>query len=318
MFVLQPKVRRFMPMILLATLFLACSGSQPHEVLMDHLEKADAAEKKGRYNDAVYHYREALTIAPDNGEALYGVGEDYYRNDNLRIAAEYFSRVVTLDPGDSRAFYRLGKIAEKNDDLKTAREHLNRAITLNPTLGEAYLELAEIERDDNPNHALELYAKGLEYEDEDAEAFYDYGKLLCGRERWVEAVTPLTRAVDLEPEKAKYHHRLGATLRRLERTEDAVEVLEKAASLEPNNVEYKYTYGSALKDAEKWNEAIDQFIQVLTMDANHEEALFKLASCYESAGDLTKAKQAYADAAARIVEDKHLKERASSKLSALP
>lgn len=317
----MPNIKRSLPIVL--TLALTCLAlsltacSEPSVLVEENLEKAREAELEGDYKGAAKLYRKVLDVAPENPDALAGLGEDDLRAGNHNSALIRFSKVLDVAPDHAFANYRLGYIYDKDGDRDQAKRHYSNAIMADLGIGDAYLRLADLIDEEDPNRAFLLYEEGLKLAEGNAENYYDYGNLLRKRKSWVKARAAYAKATQLEPDWAKAWFRLGSTLRELEEFDSAIKALDKAVKLKSDDVDYLYTHASALKDAERWDEAVTGFQKVLEHDPKHEKSLYKLASCYEKSGDLPNARKAYADAAAAITEDRALQARAAGKVTEL-
>lgn len=324
-----PRIPVSPPILLSAAILffaVACS-KEPRESVVDNLEAAEAARKAGDYSEANERYEDVLEIANQNPEALVGLGNEAMRNNHSHEARDYFARAVAADPEHAEAHLGLAQALEEMGESAESVEHYRRSFELEPDLGKAHLGFARLMRGEDRELSIRHYRTGLELEDDgsgggsgggrDAEDFYDFGGVLAELGMSEEAAGAYENAALLEPEDPKILYRFGSVLRELDRDEEAVEPLRRAAEIEPDNVKFVYKYASVLKDVERWDDAIAGFRRVLEMDPADEKSLYKLASCLEKSGDLAAARDAYADAAEKIVDDKKLKSRAAAKAEEL-
>jgi hypothetical protein len=68
-----------------------------------------ALDRKGRTDDAIKHYLEALRIEPDNAEAHNNLGIDLARKGNVDVAVKHFQKALQINPNFSYARANLKK-----------------------------------------------------------------------------------------------------------------------------------------------------------------------------------------------------------------
>jgi tetratricopeptide (TPR) repeat protein len=110
-----------------------------------------------------------------------------------------------------------------------------------PTGGEVH-ELAELlldlgrraERRGELQSALELYANATTAQPDSAWAWYNYGDVLLALRRYEEAISPLSKAIQLSPSTALFHYDLGLALFNLNRHEEASQEFAGIVAIDPD------------------------------------------------------------------------------------
>lgn len=91
---------------------------------------------------AVYHYREAIRLDPDNPALLYEMGVLFHRAGIINEAKFYFEKTLKNNPDFCFALNDLGLIAVAENDQKTAEKYFRQAVSVNPEYVEAMYNLA--------------------------------------------------------------------------------------------------------------------------------------------------------------------------------
>jgi tetratricopeptide (TPR) repeat protein len=81
----------------------------PKKALKEY-ERGLDAERKGKKDDAITHYLDALKIAPDYYSAHNNLGSLYLAKSDFKSAEEQFQEAVRLDQNDARAYFNLGNV----------------------------------------------------------------------------------------------------------------------------------------------------------------------------------------------------------------
>jgi tetratricopeptide (TPR) repeat protein len=74
-----------------------------------HINLGIALDKKGRIDDAIKHYLEALRISPDYAEGHNNLGIDLARKGNFDMAVKHFQKALQINPNFSYARANLKK-----------------------------------------------------------------------------------------------------------------------------------------------------------------------------------------------------------------
>jgi len=81
----------------------------PKKALKEY-ERGLDAERKGKGDDAIAHYRDALKIAPNYYPAHNNLGTLYLSRSDLASAEEQFQDAVRLDQNDPQAYFNLANV----------------------------------------------------------------------------------------------------------------------------------------------------------------------------------------------------------------
>ncbi len=127
--------------------FRAITGSDHKYADQLHYFSGLAYASKGSYNEAIYHYSEALHISPDY-YSFFQRGKAYYATGEFGRALQDFDVAHNLNPGfgevhffRGRARYQTGLYSDALKDLMQARESYPDDPLLHYYLGHTYQEL---------------------------------------------------------------------------------------------------------------------------------------------------------------------------------
>ncbi|MCX6993406.1 MAG: tetratricopeptide repeat protein [Kiritimatiellaeota bacterium] len=106
-----------------------------------HNNIAVTLARQGKVDEAIYHYREALRMRPDCAEVYVNLGTILYNRQNLDEAAGLFAQAIRINPGLANAHYNLGVVLMQKGQLPDAVNHYVVALEIRPDMLEAYNQL---------------------------------------------------------------------------------------------------------------------------------------------------------------------------------
>jgi protein O-mannosyl-transferase len=199
-------------------------------------------QKRGKYDDAIGYYKEAIATEPDMLQAHQDLGlllNDLHR---YKEAEDCFRNVLKLDPDWAPAQGSLAMALEEQGDLDGAMAAGRKAVQLDPGLAGAHRVLANIMAGKNDYEgAAAEYKKSLDI-DPDYSAWTNLGDALLQLGRLQEAEKSCRQAIAMNPDGTVAHLNLGLVLARLGRKEEAAKEAAVAISLDPNNPDVKAFY----------------------------------------------------------------------------
>ena len=162
-----------------------------------HQALAHELAKRGKTEDAIQNYREALKLDPQLPGIHFELAEmlsTLATPDSLAEAEREYQAALAANPDDEQSECRLGDIALRRNDVKEAYDRYFKAVQLQPGDPDANIGLAKVLMTMNqPQKALPL----------------------------------LQHAIQLDPTSAVAHFRLSAVYRELGRPDDAKHEIEE-------------------------------------------------------------------------------------------
>lgn len=135
------------------------------------------------HHDAIDHLQRYLALAPDDAVATGVLGVEQYMDEDIDAAIVTLERALAMDPGRPGTLFGLG--------------------------------MALADRPDQQDRALELLARAIEADPDNAMALYLVGRIHVGRGELTEARDALLSSLGVDPEQADAHYRLALVFGRL-------------------------------------------------------------------------------------------------------
>jgi tetratricopeptide (TPR) repeat protein len=144
-----------------------------------HNNLGDALFQKGRVDEAIAHFQQALQIYPDYAEAHYNLGCALLQKGNVDEAIVQYQKTLQINPNYAKA-------------------HIN--------LGNVLLKMG------NVDEAIVQYQKALQIEPDNTDAHNNLGSALLTKGRMDEAIVQYQKALQIEPDYAKAQNNLAWVL----------------------------------------------------------------------------------------------------------
>ena len=179
-----------------------------------HVALGNILIERGRFEDALQTFRQALLLEPRHGPAHYAMAITYDKMEDVTAAGDMFRKAVALAPNNWVGQTRLADFYYRRGDFTSAEEIFRRLIQLAPRNVLGYSNLAVI-----------LYTQG----------------------RIEEATTYLDQALAIQP-SAWLYSTLGTIRFYQGRYRESVRAFEQATTLQPE----QYLFWGNLADAYRW------------------------------------------------------------------
>jgi len=201
-----------------------------------HSSLGNAMAKKGRYDEAIYHFETALQlnayedrmkrktgqIIPGAGvdleqaarklyaDLLTNLGNALVRDGCSEAGAVQIKKALELDPRHVKAHTNMGLVLSKQDKGAAAIESYRQALELDPDFAPAHNNLGlELAARGEIDPAINHYNKAIELDANFAEAYNNLGVQLARIGRMTEAVSNLAQAIAIRPDYAEAYYNLG-------------------------------------------------------------------------------------------------------------
>lgn len=107
------------------------------ECWVPHNNLGVALAERGRIEQAMTHYAEAIRLYPDFAEPQVNLGNAYNSLGKIDQAHETYLKATKAPRGASSAWYRLGRLYDKEGNLPKAEESYKKAVEIRPRYPEA-------------------------------------------------------------------------------------------------------------------------------------------------------------------------------------
>jgi len=218
-----------------------------------HNNLGTALEAKGRFDEAITHYSEAVRINPNLVHIHNNLGAVLDRQGRFDEAISHFSEAVRIKPDYAEAHNNLGVVLTKQGKLEEAIGHYLKALVIKPDHAEAHNNL------------------GLAY---------------IGQGRVEEAFGHFSDAIQIKPHYAEAHFNLGVALAKQGKVWWAIRHFSEAVRIKPDYAGAHFNLGVALAQQGRLDEAIGHFSEAIRIKPDFSEAMHYLKQALEEAGQL--------------------------------
>jgi spermidine synthase len=158
---------------------------------------------------------------------------------------------------------------------------------------QAYNRIAVSKAMSNPDEALTLWKKALEYDTSYGMAYGNLGSYYYGQEKLPEAINAYEKAVQLLPELPKLWYVLGLAYLTIGRSDNAIETWQNAIKLKPNFAEVYNDLGAAYARLGRYKEAIEAYKSAVVTKPDFADAYYNLGLAYEAISEWQNAISSY-------------------------
>lgn len=204
-----------------------------------HNERGLEQFAKGKIEQAVKEYHEAIRAYPSLAAAHNNLGSAHFAAARFEEAATAFRRAVELETSYGQAYFNLALTQLKLGREREADAALQAALRAYYTAGDEHFKAGRLKE------AEESYRGMLQIDPEYAPALLRLGLVANDARRFEEAVGYLRRAAAREPANPFAHEGLAEALHNLGRHEEAAASAERALKLTPDSSDAHYFAGLA-------------------------------------------------------------------------
>jgi protein O-mannosyl-transferase len=204
---------------------------------MAHYNLGIAFSERGEAEQAIDHYRQAITLRLNYAEAHYNLGRLLVEQGQLDDAIAHYEKAVDINPDDPEAQNNLGVTLFGVGRADEAISHYQKALEIRPAYAEASCNFANalIAKGDFDG-AIARYTACLAAIPDQAEAQYNLASALLRKGRTDEAIVQYQKVLQIHPESADAHANLGSAWLAKGRARDAMAEYRKALQISPENL----------------------------------------------------------------------------------
>lgn len=200
------------------TLFTQALAADPNNFVA-HDNLGVELDRRGRFDEALFHYRETLRIRPDdrNGAANFALAS-FARADRLLAASQPGEALTAIReglryrPDNAVAHAQLGRILQDRRQIPEAVKEFQEATRLDPNLAAAHLGLAVLHSwTGHTKDARAEFETALRLEPNNVEAHYDLGLVLTVTGQPREGLDHFLAAARINPDFGPAHVALAET-----------------------------------------------------------------------------------------------------------
>jgi len=218
------------------TLYTATLKENP-SCWMAHYNLGIALSEEGKTDQAVDHYRQAVTLRPDYAEAHYNLGRLLVEQGRAGDAIAHYEKAVEINPADAEAQNNFGVTLFGVGRVDDAIKHYRKALQLQPDYAAASCNLANaLIATGDFDGAIARYSACLAAMPDQPGAEYNLASALLREGRTDEAIVHYRKVLELHPESADAHANLGSAFLAKRQIPDAIAEYRKAIEISKENV----------------------------------------------------------------------------------
>jgi serine/threonine protein kinase/tetratricopeptide (TPR) repeat protein len=275
-------------------------------------------------DQAIGEFEHALTLDPSYALAYAGLGEAYWTkytltkdHDLLDKAWASCRNALRLNDGISAAHTTLGLLYTGTGDYRGALVEYQRALSIDPNSSDAFSGMAgSYEKMGELDRAEATYKQAIALRPDYWNGYVRLATFYKRHGRYEDALLPLQKVTELVPDNAVGHFDLGGIYQLLGRDQQAEDEFKKSIKIRPTASGYSdlatfYFYRS------RFDEAARLYEQAVALSPGTFDYWGNLGDAYRSAGDKTKAQQAYQRAIALCRESLKVNKTDATAMSSL-
>ena len=243
-----------------------------------------ALQAEGRYEDAIAHYRRALTFSPDYVPAYNNMGTAFRVQGQIDRAVETYERAIALRPDYPDAHYNLANVLLDRNQPEKAAEHFRLALRVIPGSAHVHNNLGiALASEGRIDEAILQFREAVKADPDSPAAHRNLADALATRRQMPEAVATMRRAAELAPGDGAMHYDYGSVLLEAGRAAEAEAAFRRSLEVRPDSAEAHNNLGIALGSQGRLDEAIGHFERALKLQPAFADAQRNLALAREAA-----------------------------------
>jgi protein O-mannosyl-transferase len=227
---------------------------------------------RGRIDDAMDQYREALEIRPNYADAHNNLGIALAGLGQVDEAIGHYRKAVESNPKHVEARNNLGLALAGRGQVDEAIVHYRKALEINPDSPESHCNLGmALAGRKQFDEAIRHYRRALEISPDYAEAHNNLGEALAGRNQFDEAIAHYRKALESKPDYAAAHNNLGLALGSRGQIDEAIAHFRRALEIKTDSIEAHFNLGLALAACKRVDEALEHYQKALELASSRND-----------------------------------------------
>jgi len=238
-------------------------------------------QQEKKYKESIDCFKKALHIDPDNSEALYHLGDNYYNLGDYSGAEKAFKKAIAISPEFAKPYSGLGLVYYNQKLFDQAHTCFTKAVELDNTLVETHYNLGLIAyiRGDY-QEAENAFKKTIHIKSDHDRAINNLGLLYRKKGFLQEALHAFDKAIHINPDNYMAYNNLGIIYQESGIPDRAELAFSKSLEMNPGYVDARNNLGLLFYRQNRLNEAEAVFKETVGMAPNHAEAHYNLGLVY--------------------------------------
>jgi protein O-mannosyl-transferase len=222
-----------------------------------HLNLGSDFLEKGRADEAITQFQEALQIRPAFAYARLDLGNALFQKGRRDEAIVEFQQALHINPAFTEAENNLGNALSHMGRRGEAISHFQKALLISPNDADTHNNFGDTLRQEGKlDEAISHFEQALHAKPNFAEAHYNFGIALRQKGELDEAIAQYQMALDINPAFAEARNNLGNALLQKGMADQAMIEYQKALQINSNYSDAHYNLGNILSQKGRTDEAI--------------------------------------------------------------
>jgi len=221
----------------------------------------------GRVDEAIAHFQNALRISPDLAVVHINLGNALMQKGRVDEAIAHYQNALQIKSDNADDHNNLGNVLLQKGRVDEAITQFQLALEIKPDYADAHYNLAiALWREGRVDEAIAHYQNALQISPDLAAAHINLGNALMQKGRVDEAIAHYQNALRISPDLAATHVNLGNALMQKGRGSEAIAHYQKALGIKPDLAEAHRDLGNIFLQQGRMREAIAHFQQALQIE----------------------------------------------------
>ncbi len=195
-------------------------------------------QQSGLYREAMTLYQVTIEKNPDCSMLHNNLGIALGKKGRLQEAIAHFQQALRIKSAYPEAHNNLGIALGKLGRPQEAIEHYRQALRLKSNYPKAHNNLGVSLKDVGQNQqAIIHYEQAIKLNPNYSDAYYNLGSVLDDTGRIQEAIEQYRKAIQFNPDFSDAHNNLGIALGKVGQAQEAIEHFQQALRIKPDFVE---------------------------------------------------------------------------------
>ncbi len=202
-----------------------------------HNGLCNLALKENRFEEAVFHARQAIKIRPNSADAHNNLGLALLGSGQKADARIEFQKVIETSPKRPRVHYNLATLLLADGELDQAIAEFRKELEIQPEFVEAQNNLGSaLEQKGALDDAAVCFQKAIHLDPHRPKLHYNLATVFLRQAQFDQAIPYLQKELQINPVSAEAHNDLGIALSQKGRIEEAIGEWQKTLQLQPHNL----------------------------------------------------------------------------------
>jgi tetratricopeptide (TPR) repeat protein len=263
---------------------------------------------RGKHEEAIAVYEEALGFADENKDELYyNIGLSYQSMEDYDNAIASYKKSIEENIAHEGSLYELAFCLDIIGQLENSLAYYKKFIDEDPYSTAAWYNLGIVcNKLERFEEAIEAYEYALAIDENFASARFNMGNSLMNLEKYNEALEEFKKTMELEGPSPEVYCCIGAAYESLGHYDLGLKYFQKSTKLDPLYDEAIFGAGNCLEKQEKWYQALHFFNKAIKLNNDNAEYWKAAAHAEYKIGNIISSISAYEEASHLDPDDKEI------------